>query len=126
MDRPRVQCAVVLVDPEWLEPRLGGPDLAVLDMRWRGDGSGRALWEAGHVPGAAHVDWSVDIVDPDAEFAFMLAPPGEFARAMERAGVGDDATVVAYADEHGSGPFRLWWAFRVYGHDGVRILDGGW
>jgi thiosulfate/3-mercaptopyruvate sulfurtransferase len=126
MDRPRVQCAVVLVDPEWLERHLGDPDLAVLDMRWRGDGSARALWEAGHVPGAAHVDWSVDIVDPGAPYAFMLATPERFAEAMGRAGVGDDSTVVAYADERGSGPFRLWWAFRVYGHDGVRILDGGW
>ncbi|HEX9377691.1 MAG TPA: sulfurtransferase [Actinomycetota bacterium] len=117
----------MLVDPQWLEEHLDDPDVVVVDMRWRGDGSGRSLWEAGHVPGAVHLDWSADIVDPDAEYAFMLAPPPSFAAAMERSGVGDGATVVAYADEQGSGPFRLWWAFRVYGHeDDVRILDGGW
>jgi thiosulfate/3-mercaptopyruvate sulfurtransferase len=44
---------------------------------------------------------------------------------MASRGVGDRTTVVAYADRGGSGPFRLWWAFRVYGHDTVRILDGG-
>src|SRR5205823_13812513 len=52
-------------------------------------------------------------------------PPDAFAAAMERIGVGDDDTVVAYADHQGSGPFRLWWACRRYGHDQVRVLDGG-
>jgi thiosulfate/3-mercaptopyruvate sulfurtransferase len=117
----------VLVDSAWLEERLGNPELVVVDMRWRGDGGGRALWESGHVPGAVPVDWSADIVDPDGEFAFMLAPPAVFSAAMERAGIGDDSVVVAYADEGGSGPFRLWWALRVYGHeDQVHVLDGGW
>jgi len=117
----------VLVDPAWLEERVGDPALVVVDMRWRGDGSGRALWDAWHVPGAAHIDWSTDIVDRDGEFAFMLAPPAVFSAAMERAGIGNESVVVAYADEGGSGPFRLWWAFRVYGHeDQVHVLDGGW
>jgi len=117
----------MLVDAEWLEAHLDDPSVVVVDMRWRGDGSGRALWEASRVPGAVHVDWASDIVDPDGEFAFMLAPPAVFSAAMERAGIGDDGVVVAYADEQGSGPYRLWWAFRVYGHeDGVRILNGEW
>jgi thiosulfate/3-mercaptopyruvate sulfurtransferase len=114
-----------LVGTEWLASNLGRPDLVVVDMRWREDGSGRARYEAGHVPGAVYLDWSVDIVDPDHEVAFMLAPPSRFAGAMERAGIGEDDTVVAYADRQGSGPFRLWWACRRYGHDQVRVLDGG-
>jgi thiosulfate/3-mercaptopyruvate sulfurtransferase len=55
----------------------------------------------------------------------MLAPPDLFAATMESRGVGDDSVVVAYADEHGSGPHRLWWACRVYGHENVHVLDGG-
>jgi thiosulfate/3-mercaptopyruvate sulfurtransferase len=117
----------VLVDGSWLESHLDDPSVVVVDMRWRGDGSGRALWEASRIPGAVHVDWATDIVDPEGEFAFMLAPPAVFSAAMERVGIGDDSIVVAHADEQGSGPYRLWWAFRVYGHDhGVRILDGQW
>jgi thiosulfate/3-mercaptopyruvate sulfurtransferase len=116
----------VLVSGGWLQEHLEDPDLVVVDLRWRSDGSGRSLWERSRIPGAQHVDWASDIVDPDGEFAFMLAPPAVFSAAMERIGIGDDTTVVAYADEQGSGPFRLWWAFRVHGHeDGVRILDGG-
>ena len=72
-----------------------------------------------------HVDWSVDLVEPDAPVAFTLASPERFARVMETLGIGDETEVVAYAAGLASGPHRLWWASRVYGHDGVRILDGG-
>jgi thiosulfate/3-mercaptopyruvate sulfurtransferase len=115
----------VLVDTGWLEEHLGAPDLTVVDMRWREDGSGSARYERGHVPGAVFLDWATDLVDPEHPVAFMLAPPDRFARVMERCGIGDDSVVVAYADARGSGPYRLWWASRLYGHDNVRVLDGG-
>ena len=115
----------VLVSTEWLAERLDDPTVAVVDMRWREDGSAAARYEAAHVPGAVRLDWSSDIVEPSERAAFMLARPARFAEAMEARGIGDDTLVVAYADRHGSGPFRLWWAFRMYGHDTARILDGG-
>ncbi len=117
--------ARVLVDTAWLEDHLDDPALVIVDMRWREDGSARARYEAGHIPGAVFLDWASDIVDPNGPYAFMLAPPELFARAMERCGIGDEISVVAYADEFGSGPFRLWWACRVYGHENVSVLDGG-
>jgi thiosulfate/3-mercaptopyruvate sulfurtransferase len=115
----------VLVTPAWLVEHRGDPGLVVVDLRWREDGSGRALYERGHVPGAVFCDWATDIVDRDHPLAFMLATPDAFADAMRRMGISDDTAVVAYTDQRGSGPFRLWWACRVYGHDQVRILDGG-
>jgi thiosulfate/3-mercaptopyruvate sulfurtransferase len=116
----------MLVSTDWLAARLGEPGVAVVDMRWRESGSGSALYAAGHIPGAVHLDWSTDLVEPEWPIAFMLAGPERFALAMEERGIGDESEVVAYADEMGSGPFRLWWASRVYGHDRVRVLDGGW
>jgi thiosulfate/3-mercaptopyruvate sulfurtransferase len=116
----------MLVSSDWLAAHLTDPDLVVADMRWRESGRGRALYERGHLPRAVYLDWSIDLVDPDSPVAFMLAGPDRFARAMEDHGIGDRTTVVAYADRMGSGPFRLWWASRVYGHDDVRVLDGGW
>jgi thiosulfate/3-mercaptopyruvate sulfurtransferase len=115
----------VLIDPSWLQEHLGGPHLAIVDMRWREDGTGRALYETGHVPGAIYLDWATDIVDRDGPVAFVLASPDRFSAVMERCGIGDDTVVVAYADRWGSGPHRLWWSCRVYGHDQVRVLDGG-
>jgi thiosulfate/3-mercaptopyruvate sulfurtransferase len=115
----------VLVSTEWLEQHLGERDLAVVDMRWREDGSARSLYDASHVPGAVHLDWSTDLVDPANPVAFMLAPPDLFEAAMARCGIGEETTVVAYADQYGNGPYRLWWASRMYGHESVSVLDGG-
>jgi thiosulfate/3-mercaptopyruvate sulfurtransferase len=115
----------VLASTEWLADHLGDPDLVVVDMRWREDGSARSRYERGHIPGATYLDWSADIVDADGPVAFTIADPEQFGSAMEAHGIGDESHVVAYADGMGSGPYRLWWACRLYGHDIVRVLDGG-
>jgi thiosulfate/3-mercaptopyruvate sulfurtransferase len=115
----------MLVETAWLAGRLADPAVVVVDMRWREDGSAPDLYVAGHIQGATFLDWTTDLVDRDHPVAFMLAPPEAFAAAMERAGIGDDTHVVAYADQHGSGPSRLWWASRRYGHRNVSVLDGG-
>jgi thiosulfate/3-mercaptopyruvate sulfurtransferase len=115
----------VLVSTDWLADHLGDHELVIVDMRWREDGSGRSRFERGHIPGAVFIDWATDLVDPDAEIAFMLAPPERFAEVMAARGIADETTVVAYADRFGNGPFRLWWACRVHGHDQVVVLDGG-
>jgi thiosulfate/3-mercaptopyruvate sulfurtransferase len=115
----------VLVSTDWLAAHLDDHDMVLVDMRWREDGSGRVRYERGHIPGATYLDWSTDLIDPEGAVAFTLAGPDRFGRAMEVHGIGDDTKVVAYADGMGSGPFRLWWASRFYGHDNVRVLDGG-
>ncbi len=116
----------MLVTPSWLAACLDDPDIVVVDLRWDEEGRGRARYDEGHIPGAHRIDWTKDLVDQRQRAAFMLAPPEELARTLERCGISDETTVVAYADGGHSGPFRLWWACRVYGHpDQVRILDGG-
>jgi thiosulfate/3-mercaptopyruvate sulfurtransferase len=115
----------MLVTPSRLAERMDDPSVAIVDLRWREDGSGRARYVAGHIPGAVYLDWSVDLVDHGHRFAFMLAPPERLAHVLGAAGIGDGSTVVAYADDHGSGPHRLWWASRVHGHQDVVVLDGG-
>jgi thiosulfate/3-mercaptopyruvate sulfurtransferase len=116
---------MMLVSTEWLADHLQDPALAVVDMRWREDGSARSRFAQSHIPGAVFIDWASDLVDPDDRYAFAMASPAGFASVMERHGIGDDTTVVAYADELGSGPFRLWLGSRHYGHENVRVLDGG-
>ena len=115
----------MLVTTDWLASRIGDPALVLVDMRWREQGSGRQAYDRGHIPGADYLDWSTDLVDPKAPIAFTLAPPERFAAVMARCGIGEETTIVAYADDMGNGPFRLWWACRVYGHDDVQVLDGG-
>jgi thiosulfate/3-mercaptopyruvate sulfurtransferase len=116
----------MLVTPAWLEKRLLDPNVVVIDLRWDQEGRGRERFEQGHIPGALHCAWTSDIVDQADSRAFMLAPPDRLADVLGGYGIGDDTVVVAYADAGHSGPFRLWWACSVYGHEAqVRVLDGG-
>lgn len=123
-----------LVDTEWLAAHLDAPGLRVVDVRWTSrheNGRGISLDDHdgycnGHIPGAVFVGIVSELSDPANPVPDMLAPPAQFAAAMSRIGVGDDTLVVAY-DNTGAplGSARLWWALRYYGHERVRVLDGG-
>jgi len=116
----------IVATTDWLADQLGQPDLRVIDVRWRPDGSGRAVYGAGHIPGATYLDWVVELVDRDDESGVLrLAEPDRIAAALGRAGVRADSTVVLYDDVAALYAARAWWSLRVVGLDGVRILDGG-
>lgn len=126
-----------LVSTEWLAARLneraGEPELRVVDIRGvvRPPGTKpryapkRDDFDREHIPGAVFVDWTRDIVDPGDPVPVQIAPPDAFARTMSRLGIGDSTLVVAYDDHDHDFAGRLAWALRYYGHDAVRILDGG-
>jgi thiosulfate/3-mercaptopyruvate sulfurtransferase len=116
-----------LVETEWLAEHLTDTSLRIVDARWRGDGSGREVYKAGHIPGAVHLDWQRDLSWTDERgVRELLLPPERFAEVMGGAGIGDETRVVAYAETDHSGAARLWWALRYYGHDQVAVLNGGW
>src|SRR5579859_7070795 len=116
-----------LVEPSWLEAHLHNGDLRVVDARWRGDGSSRALYRQGHLPGAVHLDWQRDLSWTDERgVGYLLLPPEAFAAVMEAVGIGDRTRVVAYPETDHAGAARLWWALRSYEHDQVAVLNGGW
>ena len=114
-----------LISVHELHHRLTDPYLRIVDARWRGDGSGRAMYAAGHIPGAVHLDWHSDLNHTRGGVRDLLLPPAEFAAVMAAAGIGDDTRVVAYADGDYSGAARVWWGLRYYGHEHVTVLDGG-
>lgn len=116
----------LLASPEWLAEHLDRPEVRVVDVRWRPDGTGRASYEAGHIPGAAYLDWVSELVEPDDDASlFLLGGPEQVAAAAGRAGIGDGTTVVLYDDTASLFAARVWWSLRVYGFDSARILDGG-
>jgi thiosulfate/3-mercaptopyruvate sulfurtransferase len=125
---------VVAVSTAWLARRLGASELRVVDVRGKVLPPGskpryvakRADYEAAHVLGAVFVDWTVDIVDPSDPVPAQIAQPQAFADKMGELGIGDATMVVAYDDYDHIFAGRLAWALRYYGHDAVRILDGGW
>jgi thiosulfate/3-mercaptopyruvate sulfurtransferase len=116
----------ILATTEWLAEHLGRAGVIVLDARWRPDGTGAEVHRAGHIPGAVSVDWRSDLVDMDQTGdTIRVASPGRVAATAARAGIGDETTIVVYDDTQGLYASRVWWTFRTYGAEHVRILDGG-
>ncbi len=110
----------------WLKDNLSRPDLRVIDVRWRPDGSGRTVYAAGHIPGATYIDWVVELSDRDDETGVLrLAEADRVGAALGRSGVGAGSTVVLYDDVASLYAGRAWWSLRTCGLDSIRILDGG-
>lgn len=106
---------------------VANPHVVVVDVRWFLDGrSGRAAFEAGHLPGAVWVDLDADLAAhglPAREGRHPFPEPDRFAAAMERLGIGDDTVVVAY-DNSGFPACRLVVMLRMVGVSAA-VLDGG-
>lgn len=116
-----------LVSTDWLESRLGDPDVRIVDCRFAFDRDCRVDYESSHIPGAVYVNWSTDLTDPDHEVDGMIAPAARVAATLERLGIGNDTRIVAYDQEGGHFAARLWLVLERYGHgEQVRILNGGW
>ncbi len=116
-----------LVSTEWLAQNLNAPDVRVVDCSWYLPDAGRdakAEYKASHIPGAVFFDLD-DISSTDSPLPHMLPPQEKFASRMRKLGLGDGNRIVVY---DGAGLFsaaRVWWMFRVMGHEDVAVLDGG-
>ena len=116
-----------LIAPEALLARMADPDLRIVDARWYlgRPGAGRAAYEAGHLPGAIHLDLDEDLSAPRGPGRHPLPEPAAFARRMGDAGIGSRQAVVGYDDQGGWVAARLWWMLERLGHRHVFVLDGG-
>jgi thiosulfate/3-mercaptopyruvate sulfurtransferase len=109
------------------------PDLRIVDVRWylgQPRGAGRAAYDAGHLPGAIHLDVDRELTAPVGPGRHPLPDPVAFASSIAAAGIGDGDLVVAYDDVGGWVAARLWWmledlGFGADGRGGVAVLDGG-
>lgn len=114
-----------VVDTAWLRTHADAVVLA--DVRWYLDGrSGRAAYDAGHLPGAVFVDLDRWLAGPGSPAAgrHPLPDPAVFAEGMAALGIGDGDTVVAYDDAGGVVAARLVWLLRATGRSAA-LLDGG-
>lgn len=115
-----------LVEPQWLQDRLGEPDVVVIDCSWyipEAEKSARAEFEQGHVPGARFFDLDA-ASDAGSPYVNMLPTAEHFAAVAGALGIGATTQVVVYDSSYVSA--RVWWMFRHFGHDRVAILNGGW
>ncbi len=113
----------VLVSPAWLKANLS--DVVVIDVRTPSQGQGaRALYEAGHIPGAHFADLETELSRAEGPGRHPLATLEIFAGLLARVGV-DDRLVVAYDGQGGGFAARFWWLCRYFGLHNARLLDGG-
>ncbi|MBS4010399.1 MAG: 3-mercaptopyruvate sulfurtransferase [Roseovarius sp.] len=122
MDDPKT-----LVSTDWLAAHLKDPDLRILDgtMFMAAEGrSGRAEYEAAHIPGARFFDID-DISDARSELPHMAPPVEKFMSKLRAMGVGDGHQVVVYDAKGLFSAARVWWLFRLMGQDNIAVLDGG-
>jgi thiosulfate/3-mercaptopyruvate sulfurtransferase len=115
-----------LVSTAWLAERLGAPGLRVLDAAWFMPGARDAQAEflERRIPGACRFDLDA-AADPEGTLRHTLPTPAHFAAYAVSLGIASTDTIVVY-DNAGTAPAaRAWWMFKVFGHEGVRVLDGG-
>jgi thiosulfate/3-mercaptopyruvate sulfurtransferase len=117
---PLVSCA-------WLAERLDAPDIRPVDATWFLPGDARdakALFAERRIPGS--VFFPIDeIADTDSQLPHMLPSPEKFSARMRKMGIGDGNRVVVYDNQGLFSAARVWWTFRVMGHEDVVVLDGG-
>lgn len=123
-----------LVSTDWLAKHLRDPDLRIFDttvhLRPATPGpyvieSGRADYDAAHIPGAAFIDLAGELSDAAAPLPFTMPPIDRLAHALGAAGIGRGTRVVAYTTTSPMWATRLWWMLRASGFDDVAVLDGG-
>ncbi|MEZ5892206.1 MAG: sulfurtransferase [Parvularculaceae bacterium] len=115
-----------LISPEWLLAHAGEADVKIVDgsSRLPGQGKGIDAYLAAHLPGAVYFDIDV-IADKSTGLPHMLPSPEMFAAAVGAFGIRETDRVVVYDDKGFFAAPRVWWMFRMMGHDRVAVLDGG-
>jgi len=107
----------VLVTTDWLAGHLTEPGLVVAEVDENPD-----VYEEGHIPGAVKLHWREDLQDALIRDVVTKA---EFERLLGERGIANDTTVVLYGDKNNWFAAYAYWYLKIYGHEDVRLLDGG-
>ena len=116
-----------LVSTEWLAANPGRRNVRVVDGSWHMPQlkrDARAEFTQAHIPGAVFFDIDA-IADRRTSLPHMLPSAAEFARSVGKLGIGSGDRVIVYDSRGVISAARVWWTFRVFGHDRVAVLDGG-
>lgn len=117
-----------LVTTDWLAPRLADPDIRIVDATSFLPTDPRdplAEFESVHIPGAVFFDINA-IADCTTGLPHMLPTAEIFSAKVGALGIGNGHRVIVYDRLGGAmAAARVWWTFRVFGHDNVALLDGG-
>ncbi len=107
----------VLTSTAWVAEHLNDQGVRLIESN-----EDPLLYPSGHIPGAVHVDWTVDLND---QLRRDYIQREGFERLASRLGITPDTTVVFYGDKHNWWATYAFWVFQLFGHTKARILDGG-
>src|SRR5438132_11043629 len=107
----------VVVNTDWLAEHLNDDNVVVAEVDENPD-----LYDESHIPGAVKLHWRDDLQDPVER---DVVDKATFERLMGERGIANDSTVVVYGDKNNWFAAYAYWYLKIYGHQDVRVLDGG-
>jgi len=117
MSRTQYAYPEVLVSTDWVADRGSDSENRIIESN-----EDLLLYETGHIAGAVHIDWRSDL--QDGLVRDYIAPEA-FAALCEKNGIGPETTCIFYGDKSNWWACYALWAFRLFGHARVKIMDGG-
>jgi len=106
-----------LVTTAWVEEHLKDAKVRVVEV----DVDTKAYSE-GHIPGSIGWDWGKQLCDT---LRRDIIPKGKFEQLMGSSGISSDTTVILYGDNNNWFAAWAFWQLKIYGHQDVRLMDGG-
>ena len=107
----------VLVTTDWAESNLDAPNTVFVEVD-----EDTSAYEGGHIAGAVRLDWKTELQD-QVKRDFVDAQ--QFSKLLSDKGIGNDDTVILYGGNNNWFAAYAYWYFKLYGHENVKLLDGG-
>jgi thiosulfate/3-mercaptopyruvate sulfurtransferase len=107
----------VLVDADWVEAHLDDPSIVLVEVD-----EDTAAYDKNHIKGAVRLDWKADLQD---QVRRDFVSKEQFEALLSARGIGNDNTVVLYGGNNNWFAAYAYWYFKLYGHEDVKLLDGG-
>ena len=107
----------VLVDADWVEAHHGDPGVVLVEVD-----EDTSAYDKGHIRDAVKIDWKTDLQDPVRR---DFVDKAGFEALLSERGISNDDTVVLYGGNNNWFAAYAYWYFKLYGHQNVKLLDGG-
>ena len=107
----------VLVSADWAQENLGSPGVVFVEVD-----EDTSAYDKGHLEGAVKLDWKSDLQDSVRR---DFVDREQFEKLLSEKGISNDDTVVLYGGNNNWFAAYAYWYFKLYGHDKVKLIDGG-
>jgi thiosulfate/3-mercaptopyruvate sulfurtransferase len=107
----------VLVETDWVQANIDNPDIRIVEVD-----EDTEAYQRGHIRNAVGLHWKNDLQD---SLRREFVGPEDFAKLMDRIGVGNDTEVILYGGNNNWFAAYAYWYFKYYGHDNVKLMNGG-